>query len=674
MRMPGTKIWRAFRELDRFEDAPCDRFVRAALGSVLRRGLRMGVAIAAGVIATVLAGVGVDLAFSEELDALLLWSGAGYAVMAAIYAAMLGTGGVTTLLVRDWLLRRRIRQVLRAGATCHGCGYVLMGMPVGTDQTGRTVVRCPECELESEVDPSLSELVRDASGGARYQPDLAKIEGRRFWTPRRVRFAKRVAWITPTAVVVLALTLLGIHEIQIRMDAAQAKKDLVTQADWEKAAEEQAREDEPGEGPTVWEALEAARTKLANAELRALSLPEAREADGRPVSLRYDVLWDTSERRTEEEREQYAREMAFARAALRLLREEGVSEALDAVGMARVTTRVPPLTHLADGALVPDSTQFRDLRQMARLNAARMIAAAEAGDAPGVAGAFRANLGLGRALRAEGTHMSFLVGPAIEALAYSRVMELVQEVNDRERRVSEEIVGALAQVMDEELARRRPDSLWGEALTARAMLASSFSDPGRVRLGRFSKLAGEWVGGLDEQLKMPLGRYGENVQALHVFQEGSEELMRLSAFERPAAAHGERTELFPELLIGRALWTSGVSGTIERSIDQLRLHERATRVVLAIELYRARHGGALPADLASLGDLLGPRGVPIDTFSGRELLYRAGTRADRGMPYLVYSVGFDRVDDGGVYPALRSRFDALHAGAAGSDFVANDPR
>ena len=69
---------------------------------------------------------------------------------------------------------------------------------------------------------------------------------------------------------------------------------------------------------------------------------------------------------------------------------------------------------------------------------------------------------------------------------------------------------------------------------------------------------------------------------------------------------------------------------------------RLARTALAVERYRLKHGGALPASLADISAELSG-GVPEDPFDGQPLRYKK--LPARG--YAVYSVGADRKDNGG---------------------------
>ena len=73
----------------------------------------------------------------------------------------------------------------------------------------------------------------------------------------------------------------------------------------------------------------------------------------------------------------------------------------------------------------------------------------------------------------------------------------------------------------------------------------------------------------------------------------------------------------------------------------LESRRRAATVVLAIERYRVANEGQLPKDL----EILVPEflaSIPADPFDGQRLRYK---RLPSG--FVVYSIGPDRVDDGG---------------------------
>jgi hypothetical protein len=83
---------------------------------------------------------------------------------------------------------------------------------------------------------------------------------------------------------------------------------------------------------------------------------------------------------------------------------------------------------------------------------------------------------------------------------------------------------------------------------------------------------------------------------------------------------------------------------------------RVAQSVLAVERYRLAHNNSLPNSLADLVPQYLPA-VPLDPFDGKPLRFK--TIPKRG--YLVYSIGKDRDDDGGIHkplkPTVGARYD-----------------
>ena len=70
-----------------------------------------------------------------------------------------------------------------------------------------------------------------------------------------------------------------------------------------------------------------------------------------------------------------------------------------------------------------------------------------------------------------------------------------------------------------------------------------------------------------------------------------------------------------------------------------------SQLAVALRLYRLKHG-AYPDKLASLvPEVLGK--LPTDPFSGKDYLYRRD-----GKGFVVYSIGDDGIDDGGMEPRV----------------------
>jgi hypothetical protein len=78
------------------------------------------------------------------------------------------------------------------------------------------------------------------------------------------------------------------------------------------------------------------------------------------------------------------------------------------------------------------------------------------------------------------------------------------------------------------------------------------------------------------------------------------------------------------------------------------------RAAAAIKLYKLRHG-AYPKKLSDLVPRILPA-VPIDEFSGAELLYRRS-----GDGFVVYSIGQNGIDDGGITTEKRDSGDIVYS-------------
>ena len=99
-----------------------------------------------------------------------------------------------------------------------------------------------------------------------------------------------------------------------------------------------------------------------------------------------------------------------------------------------------------------------------------------------------------------------------------------------------------------------------------------------------------------------------------------------------------------------------------------------TRVMIALEAYRARHG-AYPARLQQLvTESL--RKLPADPTHGGSFAYRLLDADPHGRGYLLYSTGLDQTDDGGTLStgADGPRTALRDPSATGIDYVINQPR
>jgi hypothetical protein len=145
MRLPFERVYRAFPELDRFDDARCERFVGWAVDHAgwwrwVVRGMMISLP-GAGLAAVRATGL------YQVLDPLVAGDLAQQ-TLRAVCTGVLG-GGVPlagAFVLRDLWLRRRVRAVLSSTA-CLRCRYQLLGL-----SAVELRVTCPECGLVRELD------------------------------------------------------------------------------------------------------------------------------------------------------------------------------------------------------------------------------------------------------------------------------------------------------------------------------------------------------------------------------------------------------------------------------------------------------------------------------------------------------------------------------------------
>ena len=171
MRILSRKIWRAFPELDKYDDEVCQRYIRHAQRSnTLWKGVVQ-------MIIAMLVGVVVWGGLMFNYDAIVYYLHSWYdieifdfvsGVVVDLFLAVRITGYIwfpvlCMLLVRDRWLNRCVRKQL-SGIKCGACGYSLIGLTLIDDAPKPTVI-CPECGHDivlgdmgltpADIDPTL---------------------------------------------------------------------------------------------------------------------------------------------------------------------------------------------------------------------------------------------------------------------------------------------------------------------------------------------------------------------------------------------------------------------------------------------------------------------------------------------------------------------------------------
>ena len=105
--------------------------------------------------------------------------------------------------------------------------------------------------------------------------------------------------------------------------------------------------------------------------------------------------------------------------------------------------------------------------------------------------------------------------------------------------------------------------------------------------------------------------------------------------------------------------------------DALQVEVRATLVMIAIAEYKVRQG-KYPVHLDDLVPEI-VAAVPFDPLTGGAFGYRLTPDDPHGRPYLLYSTGLDRNDDGGDFDSADSLRCVVDPNAR-TDYTVNQPR
>jgi hypothetical protein len=667
MRLVTRKIWRAFPELDRFDDKRCERFCRAAYRGrgIPQRLYWWTVQALACAPLLVAAWWGVEAlgAMAErdvnDLDnAYMAITGQGVIVLAVAFVGML-----VWLAVGHWFIRHRLAFILTARSQCAECGYRLVGLPV--DATNH--VACPECGLTGEVDPSLIELGGTESNEGpsavrRFAPlkrpmkrDWTVLTGATVW-----RWSKRAAYAL-TVIVLGTLLAFGAHEWRLRRQAVRAATL------------------KPGVGALI------GMVEKENGK-DALSTEETRERV--TVLLKHQAqvwsnvgTWFTAPtggvmveagmvvpRTAGMERTQVdalAAGSTAARAALDGYESGGLFTDFRAIlngrGLATISDG-PKATLIADSL----GTFYAPVwNSMSPWLAARARLAVSQGDAVRFADSIDLMLCAARQMESHPFLDQRVTAMRMEMMALQELREGLRQHPDWTDRVEK---------VWSTYAKTRKTHRWAlrtQRLVYKDQLCAVFADPGLVRFGRYGKGAGllispvVFVGQPNPHPR--LGSLDELVGAFDKVFDALEAAGDQQHWQRPQP-------LLPQTGLAYA---DQIGSWLERYLDMLDgydIDHESMPVLFAIERYRAEKG-VYPASLA---ELVPSRlaNVPLDPWSGKPFGYRRiDPAADpQGRGFYLYCVGGDGVDNGGLDagPSANAFYPAM--GGPPADFIINDGR
>jgi ribosomal protein S27E len=144
VRIPLSKVYRAFPELDRFSDAECERYVLQV--RIQHRSQLAALPILASALVAVLWCGGLPLlvlgqrsvrAYLRRTQDLNDLGVAATVMTLCLSVALAG------YLTRDWVVRRHIAGRID-NARCANCRHSLLGLPLLASHAD-DAVRCPEC-------------------------------------------------------------------------------------------------------------------------------------------------------------------------------------------------------------------------------------------------------------------------------------------------------------------------------------------------------------------------------------------------------------------------------------------------------------------------------------------------------------------------------------------------
>ncbi|CAN5778535.1 hypothetical protein BH11PLA1_BH11PLA1_19440 [soil metagenome] len=658
MRLITSKLWRAFPELDQFDDERCAAFVRVARQ-------RVGTRLASGLFLVLMGLVGLvgaiaGLMFMETGT----WTRAfGYrslwaqpvAPVAAFVIPLLSIG--LGFFVRDRLIRRVVRRVLVAHGKCARCGFSLLGIPVDAEMQ----IVCPECGMQVRVDPAVARLATDADGRTRLE---AAPDGRSLWarvfTRRRVMWGVKALAALALLLVVAGAAFWGWREYMLVRQAKVAKADRVPFAKVE--ALRAAANPPESAGANAWDFfddLNGARLEAEAAGTSGAGVPLYEDGTTPYPEFAYVGHVMKAEEQDGSDGNRVARRRAEKAMAERVvaafLRGRGMEAAAKVASAPRAVGRAkPPVGEPLILLALPD---LGAVRANARLLRGVMEHAFEVGDKELYLAALRGELALTRMGMREPILISNLVGIAVRALAETAVVDhLVRGMPTGWAADVSKVYLEMEELPD--LSR----AVEGERLFALDTLAWIYAEPGDINRRRGS-IAGNYATAHFQIVPAyaPLrARLGS------IYDQYALE------FKKPAFARTfvDYSKVVLDDELADFIFTPD---RFNRSCVQIEVDSVGTRTLLAIQRYRDEHADALPPTLAALCPAY-LAATPIDPATGSALGYRIiePARDALGRRYLLYSIGADGVDDGGREPPPTRRWEVVRKpGLPGFDFVFN---
>ena len=360
------------------------------------------------------------------------------------------------------------------------------------------------------------------------------------------------------------------------------------------------------------------------------------------------------------------------RQCLQRMRQLGVSQLLDRLSASKIALR--PVD--GSGPLSDDSlSHVLWVNRIVKSQAASFRISAMEGDSEQMVKAFKHGLRLAETISYQPTDTEYWSGAAMATLILNELQSSLVESD-----LGPDTYSALAKTLGEFSPSRAVFSLECERVSYHDLADWVFTDDGNGD-GFMSSELGDW--GLISADQRSLGEAVVARFILATKRESTQELDRMIDW-LIAEAEAEPTQVnlraryeqrMIQLYISfRYPFIENLFGAPEHSIsieDALHVEISATLVMIAIAEYKMQKG-EYPAHLDDLvPEIL--TAVPIDPLHGGVFGYRLTPDDPHGRPYLLYSTGLDRNDDGGDFD-LADSLRCVEDPNAQTDYTVNQPR
>jgi hypothetical protein len=372
--------------------------------------------------------------------------------------------------------------------------------------------------------------------------------------------------------------------------------------------------------------------------------------------------------------------------AIERLRDRGVFEHMAAAARTPYAFRAGPTTGPLVQIMLPHLSQ---IRQLARVCTARMCLATRAGDADEFVGAYEQMLAAGRICTQQSFLIEHLVGYAVVALANAELSRCCTD-----RHWDEATLRRCMEALDRQSAwmGRLDIALEAERYSVLDTIQWTHTDDGRgsgrlivTSLPKFTGTGfaapgggGSWLGKLMQyRIGNLAGLAYPSKKA--VMRKANQYFDKFLLYNRATPEERQRMQFHPdravEDLSPRHLVLRLVLPALGKSIMsslQNDLSVSSARVIVVIEIYRARHG-EYPESLDQVVPEILPA-IPPDPF-GTPFGYRrlSAVHDNDPRPYLVYSLGDDRTDNRGRQDP-KNPHAAVQGRGPGFDLVVNHAR